>query len=246
MLTHADAFDHHHSRLDQILRQNVVDGLVNYSALKEAPAALGTYLTSLDQVSEAQFSRWSQPERLAFLINLYNASTLQLVASNYPVRSIKKIGGYFGNPWKLPSVRLFGQGKSLDDIEHGWIRPQFKDPRTHFALVCAARGCPPLRSEAYTAEKLENQLNDQGRRFLAQTTKNRIDPTANRLYLSPIFKWYHEDFVNASGSVIGFIQPFLSPEDRLTVTNKKLVIEFTDYDWSLNEAPAGKRLPESR
>lgn len=136
-------FDQTHALLTGLLDRQVKDGRVNYAALKEEPAALHTYLDQVAAVPELEFKRWSEADRLALLINLYNAATLKLIVDHYPVKSIKDIGGLLRSPWKQKVVRLFGQVITLDHLEHEIIRKEYPDARAHFALVCAARGCPP-------------------------------------------------------------------------------------------------------
>ena len=145
-------------------------------------------------MTEVEFNRWTQPQQLAFLINLYDAATLKLIVEHYPVKSIKDIGNFFKGPWKQEVVPLLGKTVTLDYLEHGVLRKKYAEPRIHFAIVCAAKGCPPLRAEAFVADRLNEQLDDQGRVFLGPKEKNRWDTHARVLYLSPIFKWFSEDF----------------------------------------------------
>jgi hypothetical protein len=231
----AASFDHRHTALTSLLTNEVQNGRVNYSSLKANPAALDRYLDALAAVPKADFDQWEENQRLAFLINLYNATTLKLIVDYFPVAGIKDIGGLFGSPWKQKVVRLFGSITTLDAVEHGMIRRDFSEPRIHFALVCAANSCPPLRSEAYVADRLDTKLTDQGRRFLAESQKNRIDVDARVAYLSPIFSWYAADFEKKSGSALNFIEPFLSENARLAVAKGDFKVRFTDYDWSLND-----------
>jgi hypothetical protein len=234
MAGRAASFDHTHAAFDTVLKQHVNGGWVDYAALKADPKPLKSYLDQLAAVSAANFNAWPEKQRLAFLINLYNAATLKLIVDHYPVKSIRNIGGTFNGPWKQNVVPLFGKLTTLDDLEHGIIRKKYHDPRVHFALVCAAKSCPPLRSEAYTADRLDEQLDDQGRTFLVQSQKNRVDRTARVIYLSPIFEWYAADFQAKSGSVLKFVEPFLPEKDRYAVTGG-FRIKYTDYDWSLND-----------
>ena len=235
----AHGFDQTHAAFDQLLKAQVQAGLVNYPALKAAPRPLDNYLAQLAAVPEAEFNGWSESERLAFLINLYNATTLKLIVSNYPVKSIRSIGWLPGSAWKQDTVQLFGKKIPLDDLEHGIIRQQYHDARVHFALVCAARGCPPLRTEAFVATQLDAQLQDQGRTFIGQLEKNRIDASKRIVYLSPIFKWFSGDFENEAGSVIKFVAPFFIEETRRALVGGDFAIEYTNYDWTLNDQ-AGK------
>lgn len=223
------AFDHSHSQFDQVLKTYVNDdGLVNYAGLKNQRSTLDEYLKNTGAVSETEFNDWSRDQRLAFLINVYNAETLQLIIDNYPVKSIKKIGSLFGQPWDVESVTLFGKKSTLNTIEHKILRPKYQEPRVHFVIVCAAMGCPPLNNEVFTAEKLDQQLDQRGRVFLGQKNKNRVE--GKILYLSPIFSWFAEDFTK-NGSLQDFVAPFL-PTD---IKGKTLKIKYTSYDWSLNK-----------
>jgi hypothetical protein len=232
--THAAKFDHSHARLAKVLKAQVKDGWVNYRALKSAPIQLQAYLRETRSVRESEFNRWSKNQQLAFLFNLYNAATLQLILDNYPIASIKKIGGFFSGPWKQKVVQLFGETTTLDHLEHGIIRENYTEARAHFALVCAAKSCPPLRAEPYLATTLNAQLEDQGRVFLGQTAKNRLDAAAGRLYLSPIFKWFDGDFEKQAGTVQKFVQPYF-PKSQQAAFAGSLSIKYTDYDWTLNE-----------
>ncbi|RME92606.1 MAG: DUF547 domain-containing protein [Verrucomicrobia bacterium] len=235
----AASFDHTHRLWDEVLQAHVHDGLVAYARLLEHRTPLDRYLEQTAAVTETQFETWTRPRQLAFLINLYNAGTVRLILDHYPVGSIKDLGRWFRSPWELPVIRLWGKNRTLDELEHKIIRPRYHEPLVHFALVCAARGCPPLRSEAYVAERLKAQLEDQVRRFLAQTAKNRVEPAARTLYLSPIFKWYREDFEKAAGSVTAFLRPYWPPEVAATIDDR-FRLRYTDYDWSLNDAAPGQ------
>lgn len=234
-------FDHTHALLDRSLKAHVTNALVNYPALKAAPQQLDAYLAACAAVTEATYEKWPEPQRLAFLINLYNAATLRLILDHYPVKSIKKIGGFFSGPWDQPVVRLFGKSTTLGAVEHELLRVQFDEPRLHFAIVCAARGCAPLRSEAYVADRIEQQFDEQGKAFLSNTAKNSVDVKTRTLYLSPIFKWFAEDFERGHGSVAKFIAPYFPAAVRNELVRGDFRVKYTDYDWSLNEATAAKK-----
>jgi len=231
----ARAFDHTHAALDGILGKYVKSSGVDYAGLKKDTTPLTGYLDSVAAVPEATFKQWSKEEQMAFLINLYNAATLKLVVDHYPVKSIKDIGSVFKGPWKQPVVRMFGKTETLDHVEHDLLRPNYNDPRIHFAINCASIGCPALRSEAFQAAKLDAQLDEQTRLFLHDRSKNRVDAKAKVLYLSSIFDWFKADFVKKSGSVEKFIAPYLDASDRSVVEQGGLKIKNTDYSWSLNK-----------
>ena len=228
-------FDHTHAAFTAVLQQHVKNERVNYAALKQTPDALGAYLVSLAAVKEGTFKGWSKNQRLAFLINLYNAATIKLVVDHYPVKGIKDIGSFIKGPWDQPVVHVFGQTVTLNHIEHDIIRANYAEPRAHFALVCASIGCPPLRTEAFDAARLNDQLDDQGRVFFATKSKNRVDAKGGVLHLSPIFKWFTQDFTSKAGSVEKFVAPFFNEADKAAILSGKLSIEYTEYSWSLNQ-----------
>jgi hypothetical protein len=232
----AQAFDHTHRRYARTLTRFVGSGRVNYVGLRAEPGELRAYLDDLALVTRTEFDGWTRAEQLALLLNLYNAATLQLVSDHYPVSSVRKIGGLFQSPWKLPVIRLWGQTHTLDWLENEFIRPRYQEPRVHFALVNAAKGCPPLRDEPYVAVRLEAQLDDQGRTFMAQRECNRFDGSKHTLYLSPIFKWYRDDFTASGKPLEQVVSPFCSASDARSMAESKVRIVFTTYDWSLNEA----------
>ncbi len=230
------AFDHTHAAFDVVLQRHVREGLVDYAALKAAPAPLDAYLATLAAVPEAEFKAWTEPQRFAFLINLYNAATLRLILDHYPLKSIRSIGLLPGAAWKKEGVSLFGRKTSLDHVEHGIIRKEYPDARAHFALVCAARGCPPLRDEPFVADRLAAQLDDQGRVFLGDPVKNRVEAAKRTVHLSAIFKWFSGDFEASAGTVLKFVTPFFpEPARAALATGGDFKIAYTDYDWSLNE-----------
>lgn len=229
-------FDQAHALFTELLERHVKDGRVDYAALKTRPDPLNAYLDQVAAVTESEFKRWPEADRLALLINLYNAATLKLIADHYPVKSIKDIGGLLRGPWKQQVVRLFGQVITLDHLEHEIIRKEYPDARAHFALVCAARGCPPLRAEAYVGARLSAQLEDAGRAFLGQPEKNRVEIPGRTVHLSPIFKWFSEDFERHAGSVLKFVTPYFSEADRQALARHEFRIRHTDYDWTLNDA----------
>lgn len=234
--TFSGDYDHAHTHLDRLLKQHVVNGWVDYQAIKANQKELDLALDAMANVSAVEFKRWDKQNRLAFLINLYNAATLKLIVTHYPVKSIKDIGSFISGPWKQKMVRLFGETVTLDYLEHEVIRKEYSDARVHFALVCAAKSCPPLRSEAYVGKRVDEQMDDQGRIFLAQRGKNRVEVKEKTLLLSPIFKWFSGDFENQSGSVKTFILPYLNESDRIALKAGNFKVSYSAYDWSLNES----------
>ena len=236
------AFDHSYKGYDRLLQDIVVEkGLqtaVDYKRLHNDAARLNEFTQRIESVSRSEYDSWSADQQLAFLINAYNALTLQLIIMHYPgIESIKDTGGFFSSPWKKEFFTLLGEQSSLDHIEHDLIRKQFSEPRIHFAVNCASRGCPPLQPFAYVAEKLDQQLDYATRRFLQDPERNRYIADEQRLELSSIFKWYGEDFVKAAGSIANFAAPYMSddPAMQKAITGQNIRIDFLDYDWSLND-----------
>ncbi len=241
-VSHSAVVDH--SAFDALLRRYVVDGFVDYAAFR-GDASFARYLASLDGVRVATLD---DDERLAFWINVYNAFTIQLVASHAETESIRNIEKTFGvlqlkGPWSAPVVHAAGRTLTLDDVEHAIIRKEFSEPRIHFALVYAAVGCPPLRSEAYTGARLEEQLDDQGRRFLlASPGKNRLDQRGFRVALSPIFTYYRNDFGATRPELGGFLAHWADGELKTRLEKGTFGLRETRFDWTLNSQAKGNLL----
>jgi len=246
-------FDQTHRTWNELVDRHVMvlDGgttsRVRYAAFLNDRAALKRYLDSLSAVEQAEFDAWSKPARLAFLINAYNAFTVELILRNYPgVESIRDLGNIFVSPWRMRFFKLLGREQHLDAIEHDMIRKPgaFDDPRIHFAVNCASIGCPMLREEAYTAARLDEQLEDQTVRFLSDRTRNRYDPRRKALEVSKIFDWYAKDFnsgLRGIQSIEGFFAAHArlladSAADRQSISSGAVTIRFLEYDWKLNDA----------
>jgi len=241
------AFDH--NRWDQLLADHVqwqrdgVTASVDYRGFRADRAALDEYLATLSQVSDDDFQRWSRDQRLAFLINAYNAFTIDLILRQDSLPdSIRDIGSFFSGPWDQRFFTLLGKKRTLDEVEHEMIRgnPALMDPRIHFAVNCASVGCPALRPEAYRGEKLEQQLTDSTRRFLSDRQRNRFNDKPPRLEVSKIFDWYEDDFVDAAGSLHHYLLQYadtleIPANHRKSLDAEQLKIQFLDYDWSLNQ-----------
>jgi hypothetical protein len=235
----AAEFDHSHASLDTVLKRFVTNGLVDYAALKASPEALDGYLNQIASVSKKDFRSWTEEQQLAFLLNLYNTQTLRLIIDHYPVKSINDLGNVFRSPWERPIVRLFARRTTLKHLEDD-LR-DYQMPEIHFAMVRASLGGPELRNEPYAAANLQHQLIDQGRRFLAGSSKNSVDAKKRIVHLSPIFKWFKADFVKKSGSIPEFIQFYLSPELSEQISQGSFKIQNTEYDWSLNDLQEMKK-----
>lgn len=228
-----------HGRFDRLLSRFVdAEGNVNYSALKaEADSVLEPYVR---QLTGADLSSAGRDARLAFWINAYNALTLKVIVDHYPVENIWAITPgpaepKENSPFQQDAGTVADTSRTLDEIEHRIIRERFDEPRIHFALVCAARSCPALRGSAYTAGRLDGQLDDQTRSFLRDDTKNHIPAGEGQIALSRILKWYGQDFGPTTDALQRFIARYFEGHvgDRLAAAAYD--VGFLPYDWSLND-----------
>ncbi|MEE8586752.1 MAG: DUF547 domain-containing protein [Acidobacteriota bacterium] len=233
-----EPFDHAHRQWDTVLKEytHSKEGStwVDYRSLSKSPSRLEGYLQELGSVPRPIYESWHRSQQLAFLINAYNAWTVQLILSHYPIESILEIE----EPWKQPVVRLWGEAISLDRLEHGLIRPDFDEPRIHFAVNCAARSCPQLRREAFVASRLEEQLEESAQQFLDDDRNNRLEQDSGkvRLNLSKIFEWYGNDFQSRYGGVLPFVAPRISGDAKIKsrIREGKAEVHYLEYDWGLN------------
>jgi hypothetical protein len=203
-----------------------VDGLVNYSAMKSQRRVVDDYLVHLEKNRSHLTADASSAK--AYWINFYNAATIQIVLSRYPIRSLRDIPTKrLGHEtiWEVPLYKVNGRKYSLNQIERELLLSRFNDPGIHFALVCAARSCPPLRRELYDSSRVDEQIRDQARIFLTDRRWNHISET--KASLSPLFDWYRADF-QKSGSLNEVLSSYLG----VPVAVKD--ITYKDYDWSLN------------
>jgi hypothetical protein len=250
----APAFDHTHAAWTALLRRHVVvlrggqESQVRYDGFAAERPALKAYLDTLSGVGTPAFGTWSRAQQMAFLVNAYNAFTVELILTRWPrLESIKDLGSLFQSPWKPKWVPLLGGKVSLDDIEHEMLRQRgrFDDPRVHFAVNCASIGCPALREEAFVAERLDAQLDEQATRFMSDRTRNRYNAQRGRLEVSKIFDWFGEDFRlghRGIGSLPAFLARYAevladAPADRERVRAQQVPVAFLEYDWKLNAAP---------
>jgi len=221
-----------HDIWDKLLKKHVnAKGDVSYAGFVKDKAELRKYLT-LIEVS-APNNSWSKDEQLAYWINAYNAFTVQLILDhlNNKITSIKDIGAkvkipFVNTPWDVKFINIGGKKLDLNNIEHGIIRDKFSEPRIHFALVCAAKSCPPLRNEAYIASKLDKQLDEQGVNFINDSFKNQIDK--NQAKISKLFLWYGGDFKKKM-PIIDWINKYAKVK-----TDAKSSISYMEYIWILN------------
>lgn len=243
----APAFDH--ADWDALLKKHGKGDRVDYAALKADRAALDAYCDRIAKLPADAVAKWPRADQMAFWINAYNALTLRTIVDAYPIKgsglsalrfpsaSIRQLDDPWGKKHTVASTQ-----RSLDDLEHKILRPNFKDARVHAAVNCASVGCPPLRLEAFTGDKLDAQLDEQMRKFVADPTRNTVDPVKKKIELSSIFDWFGEDFgtkqKGAAGerALLAWLEkygpaewkPFLEkfdPDD----------VDFRDYDWALND-----------
>lgn len=205
-------------------------GEVDYQGLKDHEAELDSYLDVLRATDPQTLNR---NDRFAFWINVYNAFTLKLILANYPgISSINDIGGLLSSPWKKRFITIAGgQPLHLDNVEKDILIPEFKDPRVHFAVNCASRGCPPLMPEPFDGQRLDAQLTERAALFI--NDGRNVVVRDGELWVSRIFKWYGDDF----GDVVGFVARYATgalAQELQGLVDPKPRVGFLDYDWSLN------------
>lgn len=231
-------------------------GMVAYSKLQSSRQKLDLFTDAMAYLDPDIYQKWTANEKLAFWLNAYNALTLKVIIDNYPIKSsffksmafpknsIRQIGGV----WDKIKFAVMGKTVTLGHIEHEILRKDFSEPKIHMAMVCAAMGCPPLRNEPFVAERIDEQLDDQAKKFLATKIRFRFDSSKAIVYLSPIFKWFGEDFTKAvkdkdssrysriDRAVLDFVKKYSGPDQPfLWPSERKYAIKYLDYDWSLNE-----------
>lgn len=221
-----------HSIFDTLLKKHVdEDGLVDYKGFLADRDELRKYLDLLSN-NAPNDEKWTDHEQMAYWINAYNAYTIELILEYYPIESIKDIGSsvqvpFVNTPWDIKFVKIGGEKYDLNNIEHDILRKKWEEPRIHFAVNCASLSCPQLRAEAYNGAKLDEQLDDQARRFINDGFRNNI--SKGQASLSKIFKWFSGDFEKKME-----VDKFINQYSDVKITNKT-VIEFKEYDWALNQ-----------
>jgi len=221
-----------HELFDSLLKKHVSEnGLVNYTSFQEDRALLQSYLNQLT-LNPPNDENWTREQKLAYWINLYNAFTIELILEYYPVKSIKDIGAsiqvpFVNTPWDIKMIDIGEEQYDLNNIEHNILRKNFDEPRIHFAINCASISCPKLRREAYHAEKIDQQLNEQTREFLNDPSKNKINSEVAEI--SKIFKWFGGDFEKET-TISEYINRYSQYE-----ISKGIDLNYMEYNWSLNE-----------
>jgi hypothetical protein len=222
-----------HELWNALLNKNVsAAGNVNYKGFITDSVKLNTYLKLLSS-NKPDVKTWPITTQKAYWINAYNAFTVKLIIDNFPLKSINDVPLKMKittktSPWDIKFIKIGNENYSLNSIEHEKLRKTFGDARFHFVLVCAAKSCPILLNESYTADKLEVQLEKQTKLFLNDKLKNTI--SANKLKLSKIFEWYSPEFNSGKSTVIDFINKYSTVK-----INPKASISYLEYSWDLNE-----------
>ena len=243
-----NSLDTRYTAWDALLKKHVrwlpdgVQSRVDYKGFAADRAALQQVLAQWSAVSPAQFQALPKPEQMAFLINAYNGFTVELILTKYPdLKSIKDLGSFIQSAWKKKFFKLLGDDRHLDWIEHDQLRPNHAEPRIHAAVNCASIGCPALRDEAFTAAKLDAQLEDGMRRFMSDRTRNRV--ATGQLEVSTIFKWFKEDFEKGHFGLTKVEDVFAryatqltsNPAEQAKLKDRSLRVTHLDYDWALND-----------
>lgn len=229
--TSAEAINNIHKSYDILLQLYVTGDRFDYNRMWNNEGDVQRLTEYIDTLETMNPADWSKNDALAYWINLYNAATIELVLKNYPIKSIKDIGGFMRkSPWNRKVVTVAGREMTLDDIETT-IREQFKDGRVHFALNNTAVSCPPLSNRAYLGESLENQL--EAACFTALKDERWVKITDSELLVSKIFDWYKNDFIQSAGSIREFITKYRE-DDREAILDATRQLKFMAYNWDLN------------
>ena len=246
----ASGFDHIHEKWNAVIGDHVARGRVAYKAVA-SDSRFKAYLAELAAVSAVELAKWTPDQQKAYWINAYNAYTVKAILDHYPIKrttfkghlyptnSIRQIPGV----WDSLTFMAGGKKRTLNDIEHGILRKDFKEPRVHVALVCASVGCPNLPNYAFIATKLDEQLAIASKAFAANPRQVRIDLTNNTLHLSKILDWYGGDFTGIRGvsnygkfnGPVSFVVNHLPAAKAKIIKSNNLEVEWIAYDWSLNE-----------
>ena len=219
----AQSLDKFFSSTDAFFSEYVSEGRVNYKKLKSNTSELDALLEMTNTIS---VSTSEAKQFQALWINIYNLNVIKGIVSHYPTKSPLDIAGFFDKT----KYSVGGKKITLNDIEHKLLRANFKDPRFHFVLVCAGLGCPPIITEAYTPDKLENQLSRQTKLAINDSNFIRVDKKKKKVEISEIFKWYTEDFTTNGKSLLDYINQY-----RTTKISDKFKVSYYVYNWNLNE-----------
>ncbi|MBI4401694.1 MAG: DUF547 domain-containing protein [Nitrospirae bacterium] len=223
--------DFSHQAFGEILRVHVMDGVVKYPGIA-ADGRFQSYLRQLSRVDPNSLP--TRQDRLVFWINAYNAFAIQGILDGYsPLTLVGRYRYFIGRAYVVGGAAI-----NLYDLERKLLIPDFREPRIHFAIVCASSSCPRLQSWVYTADKLDEQLEQSARDFINDPARNRFDRERKIAYLSMIFNWFEEDFVAHSGSLINYVKHYVTDSDLAQdLETASYAVRFLDYDWRLNGPP---------
>jgi Protein of unknown function, DUF547 len=253
--SNAFAFEQEYGQYAAVLKEYVAAGRVNYAGLQKNRGRIDEVVKDFSSVKPEEYNNWSREQQVAYWINTYNGWFLQIVIDHYPIHETRLIGFMFP---KNSVQRISGVwdkillespvGKvSLNDIEHKILRAQFKEPRIHFAIVCASVGCPKLRSQPYVAASLDRELDNAAAVFISDPSKVKLEPQVQKIELSSIFKWFARDFAGFAGDdwkhlyslekagPLAFISRYLPPSDSAYLKQRSVDVGYLSYDWTLNE-----------
>ena len=253
-LSETDTIDHSYEDFGELLRQHVVGARVDYATLRANREDLDSIVSTFGKVTELEFDGWSREHQIAYLINAYNAFTLQAIVDHYPIdggwlsflrwaprNSIRQIDGV----WTERRWSAAGAEMTLDELEHEKLRAPYGEARIHFAINCAAISCPPLRRDPYVGERLDRQLILAARNYLASPAGLQIE--GDTIRASSVFDWFGEDFieeysqlVEAPGSdrdraVLGVVAKYGPAEASQLAQSGNARLRFLSYDWGLND-----------
>ncbi len=246
----ATGFDHTYATWDAVLRKHVDgEGMVDYGALGSSDG-LARFVADIGAIAPEEVGGWSRDQQVAFYINAYNALTFQTIIDAMPIKSIMDIKSRKKDrhdPWEIARWRVAGRDVSLNWIEHTKLRSGLNEPRVHFVLVCAAKGCPTLPAGAVLPVGLDEQMEGFARAFFNDPSKNRADAAGGKIYLSRILEWYGDDFVPDTPSVpaltgraakeaasLRLLSRYLPPADQEFIAKNSFTVVFNEYDWALN------------
>ncbi len=213
-----------HKPFDEVLKTYVKKGKVDYKGLKANEKDFAKFTAYIEAIGGAKV-KGSKKAKLAFYINAYNAHVINAVIANLPTKSVMKVDGFF----KKAEHKVAGKSMTLDHLENKIIRPEFNDARIHFALVCAAKSCPPLKKKAFTEKNVKKMLEKNAKKFIPKATKVE----GNTVTTSQLFNWFADDFKKNEGSVENYLAKYL-PEHAELLKSGKAEIKFSFYDWDLN------------
>jgi hypothetical protein len=222
-------FSHH--TFEQLLQAHVSGGVVDYPAIV-SDSRLEAYLQLLDMIDPTALP--TRDHQLAFWINAYNAFAIKGIVDGYSPKTLYGRYRYF----IAREYRVGGEGINLYDLEQRVLIPDFREPRIHFAIVCASRSCPKLQSRVFSPERLDGELDQAARAFINDPSRNAFDRERKRAQLSMIFKWFRRDFEAAAGSLPHYVSRYVTDSELARdLMSGRYAVGFLEYDWSLNGPP---------